>query len=223
MFIGHFALGFAAKKVAPRTSLGTLLLSVGFVDVLWPFFLLLGWEQVRIDPGNTAVTPLDFVSYPLSHSLLASVGWALLFGAVYFGFTRYWRGATVLAFGVLSHWFLDFFSHRPDLPIFPGAGQPKYGLGLWYSVPATLAVELVLFAVGVAIYARVTQARNRIGKWGLASFVATMLLIYFGNIFGPPPPSEQAIALFGPVSLALFAWPYWVDRHRTAIDSANRN
>jgi hypothetical protein len=40
------------------------------LDLLWPIFLAAGWEQVRIDPGNSAVTPLDFVSYPISHSLV---------------------------------------------------------------------------------------------------------------------------------------------------------
>ena len=74
MFIGHIAVGLAAKRVAPRTSLGTLAVAVEFADLLWPIFLLLGWEQVRIVPGMTVVTPLDFVSYPISHSLLADIG-----------------------------------------------------------------------------------------------------------------------------------------------------
>jgi hypothetical protein len=64
VFIGHLALGFAAKRVAPRVSLALLLGAAQLADILWPFFLALGLEQVRIDPGNTALTPLDFVSYP---------------------------------------------------------------------------------------------------------------------------------------------------------------
>jgi len=70
MFIGHFGVGFAAKKTIPKTSLGTLLLASQFVDLLWPFFLIFGIEVVAIDPGNTAFTPLDFIYYPFSHSLL---------------------------------------------------------------------------------------------------------------------------------------------------------
>ena len=50
MFIGHFGVAFAAKKVAPETSLGTLILAAQFLDFLWPFFLLLGIEHVRIAP-----------------------------------------------------------------------------------------------------------------------------------------------------------------------------
>ena len=77
MFIGHFGVGLAAKKISPKTSLGTLVLSVQLVDLLWPIFLVLGLEQVRIDPGNTVVTPLDFYNYPITHSLVGATCWAL--------------------------------------------------------------------------------------------------------------------------------------------------
>jgi hypothetical protein len=40
MFVGHFALGFGAKKVAPMVSLGTLFLAAQFADVLWPTLLM---------------------------------------------------------------------------------------------------------------------------------------------------------------------------------------
>jgi hypothetical protein len=213
MFIGHFALALAAKKVAPKTSLGTLMLSAGFLDVLWPFFVLFGWEHVRIDPGNTAVTPLDFYDYPISHSLLADVGWAVVFGSVYYALKRYRQGAIVLALGVLSHWFLDFLTHRPDMPLLPSGG-PRLGLGLWNSIPATLAVEVALFGAGVWIYTRTTRPRDRIGSLGFAIYMAVLSMIYVGNIFGPPPPSVEAIGFMGPISVLLFGLPYWIDRHR---------
>ena len=128
MFIGHFGVGFGAKAAAPRVSLGTLLLAAQFLDLLWPIFLLLGIESVRIDPGNTAVTPLDFVSYPLTHSLLTGVGWGGLLGGAYALHRRWLRGAVVVAATVVSHWVLDWVSHRPDLPLIPGGN--KVGLGL---------------------------------------------------------------------------------------------
>jgi hypothetical protein len=53
VFIGHFAVGFAAKAVAPRASLGTLFLAAQFIDLLWPTLLLLGVERVQIAPGIT--------------------------------------------------------------------------------------------------------------------------------------------------------------------------
>lgn len=214
MFIGHFAVGLAAKKLAPRTSLGTLFLSVGFVDVLWPFFVLFGWEHARIEPGNTVVTPLDFYDYPYSHSLVAGIGWALFFGGIYFAMTRYRRGAVVVGLGVLSHWVLDALSHRPDMPIWLNNEGPKVGLGLWNSLVATLIVETAMYLIAIAIYVKATRPRDKTGTWSLVTFLATLFMIYLGNIFGPPPPSAEFIGYMAPAILALFAWPYWIDRHR---------
>jgi membrane-bound metal-dependent hydrolase YbcI (DUF457 family) len=127
MFIGHFAVGFASKRFAPRSNMAVLLAAPLFLDILWPFFLLFGWEQVRIDPGNTRFTPLDLYDYPWSHSLLMSVVWATAFALLYQLIARYWPGTVVIWVGVLSHWFLDWIVHRPDLPLYPGSR--KYGLG----------------------------------------------------------------------------------------------
>src|SRR6516164_2999844 len=80
MFVGHFALGFAAKRAVPRVSLGLLFAAAQFADVLWPVLVGAGLEHVVIDPGNTAFTPLDFVSYPYSHSLLLLIVWGVAFG-----------------------------------------------------------------------------------------------------------------------------------------------
>ncbi|MBL7715533.1 MAG: hypothetical protein JNL01_08705 [Bdellovibrionales bacterium] len=214
MFIGHFSLALAAKKVAPKTSLGTLILSVVFVDAIWPIFLFLGWEHARIVPGITAMVPMDLYDYPISHSLIGGAGWALLFGGVYYALTRYSRGAWVLAAGVLSHWFLDFVTHRPDMPIGFAADAPKYGLGLWNSIPATMAVEIPMFCLGIWIYLKATRAKDAIGKWALVGFLGLLVVIYFASVFGPPPPNESALATFGLFTLPLYAWPYWIDRHR---------
>jgi len=129
MFIGHFAVGFASKNFAPRTNMAVLITAPLFLDMLWPVFLLLGWEQVRIDPGNTRFTPLDLFDYPWSHSLLMSIAWATTFALMYHLITRYWRGTLVIWIGVVSHWILDWITHRPDMPIYPGG--PRFGLGLW--------------------------------------------------------------------------------------------
>lgn len=211
MFIGHYAAGLAAKAVAPRTSLGTLLLAAGFIDLLWPVFLLLGLERVRIAPGITAATPLDFEHYPLSHSLLAVTGWAVGLGAAYQWLRRYPRGAVVVGLLVVSHWMLDALAHRPDLPIVPGS-EARVGMGLWYSVPATLAVELALFAAGWWLYLRATRpvaGRRQWPLWGLAAF---LLLVYAGNLFGEPPPSVAAIAWLGQAQWLLVAWGYWAEK-----------
>jgi len=215
MFLGHFAVGFAAKLAAPRVSLGTLFLAAQFVDLLWPTFLLLGWERVEIEPGATRVTPLDFVWYPLSHSLVMVLVWAVLLGCLYGWARHYVRGAVVVALGVVSHWLLDALVHRPDLPLVLGGGA-EVGLGLWHSLPATLIVELLVFFVAVGLYVRRTVAIDRAGSIGLWGLVALLVAIYLGNLFGPPPPSVAAIAWVGEAQWLLVALGYWIDRHRTA-------
>ena len=216
MFLGHYALGFGAKKLTPYTSLGTLLLGAELVDLLWPTFLMLGVETVRIAPGITRVTPLDFTSYPWTHSLVMGAVWAGLFAALYTFFRRYPRGAMVLAALVLSHWLLDVISHRPDMPIWPGGG-PRLGLGLWYSLPATLVVEGVLFSLGIWIYATNTEPVDTVGRYSFPAFVITLAALYLASVFGPPPPSASAIAVVGQGQWLLVMWGYWLDRHRVAI------
>ena len=166
MFIAHYAVALAAKKAAPRVSLGTLFLSVQLADLLWPVFLLLGLEHVRIAPGNTVVTPLDFYDYPITHSLVGALAWSVLFGAVYFLIRRYPKGAWIVGAGVLSHWILDLLVHRPDLPLIPG-GAARVGLGLWNSLPATLILEFGFFIAGVVLYSRATAPMDRTGRYAL--------------------------------------------------------
>ncbi|HWC66206.1 MAG TPA: hypothetical protein VG777_08990, partial [Thermoanaerobaculia bacterium] len=148
MFLGHWAVGFGAKKAAPRVSLGTLFLAAQLADLLWPVLVLAGVEKVEIRAGATPVNPLVFTRYPWSHSLAALALWGALFGLAY----RLIRGAparaaAILAAVVVSHWVLDAFSHEPDVPV--GPTGPVVGLGLWRSLPATIAVEIVLLAAGV--------------------------------------------------------------------------
>jgi membrane-bound metal-dependent hydrolase YbcI (DUF457 family) len=149
MFIGHFGLGFAGKKAAPSLSLGTLFLSVQFADGLWPLLLALGLEHVRIVPGMMRLSPFDFYDYPISHSLMALLGWGIAAGAAYFVVRRNARGAAVIAAGVVSHWILDLVVHRPDMPVLPRG--PYLGLGLWNSVPATVLLEVGPYSGGIAL------------------------------------------------------------------------
>jgi membrane-bound metal-dependent hydrolase YbcI (DUF457 family) len=213
MFIGHYAVAFAARRAAPRVSLGVLVTATSLLDLLWPVFLLLGWERVRIDPGNTAFTPLAFVHYPISHSLVAAAGWSVLCGLVYWGATRYRSGAVVVALVALSHWCLDAVAHRPDLPLYPGS-RLRLGLGLWNSIPATLLLEGAMFAGAVWLYAAATRAKDAVGRYAFAGFVAFMVLTYAANLLGPPPPSWRAVAWVGLAAWLLPLWAQWFDRHR---------
>lgn len=215
MFIGHFGVGFGAKSVAPGISLGTLFLAAQFIDLLWPTLLLLGVEHVRIVPGATVVTPLVFDHYPVSHSLLAVLGWAGLVGGIHFFLKRNRIAALALGVLVISHWALDALVHRPDLPLFPGSAT-VVGLDVWSSLPATLIIEGSLFALGVWLYARATSPRNAAGRWGFVALVVFLIGIHAGNLFGPPPPSTEAIAWLGHAQWLLVLWGYWIDRHRHA-------
>jgi hypothetical protein len=202
----------AAKQVAPRPSLGTLVLAALLVDGVWPVLLLLGWEQVQIVPGITAVTPLLFVFYPYTHSLVAGFAWGALLGGAYYTVRRDRNGALWLCALVISHWVLDFISHRPDMPLWPGG--PRVGLGLWYSIPATLVVEFAIFGAGVWLYLGATRPRDRWGGVLFWAFVLTLAVIYPMSVFGPPPPSVQVLAMTGLLGWLLIAWAYWIDRHR---------
>jgi hypothetical protein len=188
MFLGHFALGFGAKRLNPALSLGTLFVACQLADLIWPTLVLLGVEHVAIDPGNTAFTPLNFVFYPYSHSLAALLLWGVIFSGAYqvaYNATR-WTGLLLAAL-VVSHWVLDFISHRPDMPLMIDNRQ-KVGLGLWNSVPATVAVESLMFAVGLYFYVRTTAARDRIGSIGLWSLVIFFIVINIANTLAPRRP-----------------------------------
>ena len=213
MFLGHFGAGFGAKSIASRVSLGWLFAAAQFIDLLWPTLLLAGIERVRIVPGATAVTPLVFEHYPVSHSLAAVAAWAVLTGAVYLAVKKDLRGALVLALLVVSHWLLDALVHAPDLPLYPGSATMA-GLGAWSSLPLTLAIELPIFALGAWLYARSTRPLDATGRWAFAGLVAFLLAIQAGNLLGAPPPSVEAIAWVGQAQWLLVLWAFWADNHR---------
>lgn len=219
MFAGHAAVALAARSKMPGFSLGLFFAAAFWIDLIWPILILVGLESVRIDPGNTRFTPLAFDHYPWTHSLLLASLWALAFGLLAArGRTSPRRVAAVLFAVVLSHWLLDFVTHRPDLPLAPGS-SPAFGLGLWNSIPATLAVEGTLFALGVAAYLGATRARDRVGTVGLWALLAFVGVVWAAGPFSPPPPGPQAVALAGLGLWLLVPWAAWVDSHREPRDA----
>ena len=213
MFLGHYALAFGAKRWAPAVSLGTLFMACQFADLLWPTLVMLGIEVVEIDPGNTLVTPLNFVSYPYSHSLVMLLVWSAVFALCYFAICRGRAGAITVGALVFSHYVLDVITHRPDMPITIDVST-RLGLGLWNYPGTTLATESLMFIAGTAVYSIVTRERDRTGKFGLWTLMATLVAIYFAALWGPPPPNSQAVAVAGHLSWLFVLWAYWVDRHR---------
>ena len=217
MFIGHFAVAFAAKKVAPKASLGTLVFAAVFLDAVWPVLVVLGIERFRIVAGFTAINPFDFVYYPWSHSLLMTAVWAVLFAIVYQTVKGDHAGATWVGIAVASHWVLDCVTHRPDLQLYPG-GSERLGLGLWESLPATFSVEGLMFAAGIALYTQSTKVKDRLGTVAWWVYIALLVILYVPGPWSPPPPSEDAVAILGIIALAILGpWAYWIDRHRVPV------
>lgn len=213
MFIGHFAVGYASKRWAPDVNIAVLLAAPLLADLLWPVFLLLGIEHVRIVPGWTAVNAMDLYDFPWSHSLLLLAVWGALLGALVARWQGRAAGLVVFA-GVLSHWLLDWATHKYDMPLWPGG--PELGLYLWRSRPLTWAVELPLYALGAWLWLSATRARNRRGAIGAWFFILLMLTFYLLDT-GAPPPSARIIAISALIASAvLLAFAWWFDRHREA-------
>ena len=202
MFVGHYGVSFAAKRVAPTIPLWALFIAVQLLDVLWAPCILLGIEKVRIVPGITASNPLDLYYMPYTHSLLAALLWSAGAFFVYRLFAPRGlveRAAFVVALAVLSHWILDFLVHRPDLPLYDNAA--KVGLGLW-NVPAiAFALVAALLFGGMWLY----FGTGSVPRLRMIVFGLVMLAIQAHVFFGPPPVSDRAAAWTALAVYALFA------------------
>lgn len=215
MFLGHFATGLAAKPLAPRASLPALLIAPQVLDLAWPVFVAAGVERAHLERGHLAASPLVLEHMPYSHSLVFAVGWALAFALGYRAITGDRRGAVVGAALVVAHWLLDWIAHEHDMPLWPGSA--RYGLGLWRSVPGTLAVELGMFAIGAALYTRATRATGPIGRWGWPCLALLLVGGFVAATIGTPPPSIDALLVTVAATLVLVVGAaVAIDRQRPA-------
>jgi hypothetical protein len=221
VFLGHYAVAFALKRSEPKLSLGTLFIAVQLADLLWGAFVLLGWEHARIVPGYTPVTPLEFLSYPISHSLVASIIWSVVAAALYYSWptrdtTRHWQAAALVGIAVFSHYPLDILAHVPDLPL-AGNNSPKLGLGLWNNFPATVVTELLFLAIGVSIYVAYRSHRHPVRPIRLIALVLVLVGTYFASLYGPVPPDMTTVAVSDIVFVvAVAALAAWADRRASA-------
>lgn len=222
MFLGHYGVAFALKRAEPKLSLGTLFVAVQLADLLWGVFLLLGWEHARIVPEYTAVNPLEFLDYPISHSLVAALVWAVVAAAFYYSWptrdtTRHWQAAAIVGLAAFSHYPLDVLVHVPDLPL-AGNNSPKLGLGLWNNLTATVVAEFLMLGIGVAVYAGLSSQRRPVRFARLGVLVLILIGTYLVSLYGPPPPNMTAVAVSDLVFiLAIAAVAAWADRHRPSM------
>jgi hypothetical protein len=176
--------------------------------------LIAGVERFHAVPGVTVNRMAGDIPY--SHSLLMDAVWAALFAGAYFLLRRYPRGAWLLFAAVLSHWVLDFVSHRPDMLLAPGT-QAAFGLGLWNSIPATFAVEGGFWLLAIIIYVRATKPKNRAGAYVFWIGVVLFTLAWYGNITSGMDPNPVRAGISGLIFFTLIvAWAYWINRLRPA-------
>jgi hypothetical protein len=221
MVIGHFGFGLGAKKYAPKLSLGSLFIAVQFADLLWPTLLLLNIEHVHVQPGNMKF-PLDFVDYPITHSLLLSLAWGFCFGLIYWVAKKDIRTAFVLGICVVSHWVLDLIVHAPDLPLSIG-NSLKVGLGLWNWPLLTGFVEAILFITGLVFYLQTTKPVSAFGTWGLWLLVLLLILGHVAGLLAPPPASANAIGWAAQVQWIYILLAYRVDGKRGLKERVIKN
>jgi hypothetical protein len=220
MFLGHYGVAMALKRAEPKLSLGTLFLAVQLADLLWSIFVLLGWEHARIVPGYTAVTPLEFLDYPISHGLVAAVAWGIVAAAIYYSWptrdtTRHWQAAAIVGVAVFSHYPLDVLVHVPDLPIY-GDDSTKLGLGLWNNPTATMLAELLAFGIGLGLYVALKSHRHPVRIGRLAVLVVVLVGTYLASLYGPLPSNMTTVAVSGIVFIpAAAALAGWADRRTT--------
>lgn len=208
MFIGHFALGLASRKISRLPSLAIMFIAVQLMDLIWPVLVLSGIETFQVEVGNTRVTPLNFTFYPYSHSLLMSVVWGVLFGLVYYLITKNRKGSLLVAGLTVSHWVLDLIVHRADLPITPFSDL-KVGLGLWNYPVIESILEFGLFFTGTFLYYNAAKPKRKVAFWSLIAFLA---VIHVANLFGPPPPSTDIVAWMANLMWLIVIWAWWVEK-----------
>ena len=221
MFVGHYAVALAAKNVTPKSSLGLLFLAAQFLDLLWPLLIVLGVEQVRLTPSENSFLQLDFVSYPYSHSLVGSILWAVILGAIVYAFRRDLKEGLIIAACVVSHWVLDLFTHIPDLPL-TFNGQTKAGFGLWNFPVTTIIIETALFAGGIALYSKATRSNDSTGTFGFWGLMIFLYVMYLASIFGPPPSDASLVGVVANLAWLFVVWAWWVDKHRSEASAVSR-
>lgn len=213
MFVGHYGVSFAARRVGGKVPLWVWFIAVQWMDVVWSVLVLLGIEKLRIVPGFTEANSLDLYYMPYTHGLPGSIVISFVLGAIVALLTSGRRVTTffLVAAASFSHWILDLIVHVPDLPLYDNSG--KVGFGLWRHVVWSLPLELIVLGLGAWFYSRGVRfvgARGRYVFWGFVAFASVTQM--YAN-FGPPPSSPTAMGITAlmlyAVLAGLAAWVEW--------------
>ncbi len=198
MYLGHFAVGLAAKPAAPKASLGILLVATQVIDILYAVFLVAGIGR------SSGASVWD-------HGLVMSLVWSVIAFGIYFTFSRDIRLGLVVGSLVLSHWICDFISWSNTLPL-AFSDFPRVGLGLYGSTAASLIGEFGLFGIALTYYLFKTKANDRIGKWAPWLLLAYLILLAPAALL---PGKFVIIVAIGMILVAPIG--VWIDRHRSPI------
>ncbi len=217
MFLGHYGVALALKRAEPKISLGTLFAAAQLADLLWGCFLLLGWEHVLIVPNPNPLLNLEFIDYPISHSLMGAIGWGIAAAVVYYSWptrdtTRHRQASLLVGAAAASHYLLDVLVHLPDLPL-AGNDSQKLGLGLWNHLGPSVALEIIVLAAGAAVYVAFRSRRHPVRPVRLAVVLVVLAGVYAAALSTPPPSNTTTIAIGDIVLiLAMVALGAWADR-----------
>lgn len=211
MFIGHYGVAFLLKKRFKEIPLWLLFTSVQFSDILAFTLVVIGIESIRYNPNENPFLRNVIEYVPISHSLIMNLIFSLI------AFLLVWRIKSkqwgyVLACGVLSHWFIDFVVHTPDMPLF--FNSFKVGLGLWQFAWASFALEFAVVALsGYYLY------MDSKGNTFLLGLVLVMLASFSGLMLSEEPEIvRSSMKVRAGVILILYlvftVLAYWSERRR---------
>jgi hypothetical protein len=202
MYLGHFAVGLAAKPVAPKVSLGIFLVATQVIDILYAVFLVIGLNE-----GS---------EMSFDHSLVMALSWSAIALILVYVVRRDIGSAIIVGTLVLSHWVGDFISWDHILPLGFG-GSPKVGLGLYNSMAVMLIMDFGLFGGGLAFYLWRTKTKDRIGKWAPWLLVAYLIALIPAAML----PGKLIIIMAFCMALTI-PFGMWIDRHRSVIVPVER-
>ena len=145
---GHLAIGFAAKKYAPKIPVAVFLIAAYAIDLIYFIFLAVGIDKPDYDPW--------------SHSMFMAIIWSLCAGLIASSVCKELRSGFVIGLVVFSHWILDFIVWD-NLTLFFNEAN-RVGLGLYDKIGFSLtvvkfdsgtilatAIELGMLMVGLAV------------------------------------------------------------------------